>query len=362
MTATIRPARPADEAGLLALARECPMAGAVTIRTEREPRFLALNELQGTPSHVVVAEDAGRIVASAAAAIREVYVSGVPTRAAYLGDLRIAPDARGGTLLWRLHQRVAELIHDAGTDLAYTTIIDGNAAAGAMRGERRGMPRYRPLGRIRVCAISDARRAPATGRVVVEPARTDDLAAIAAALDAFAARHEFAPVWTTARLATALSATPGLGIERFFIAWEGGRVVGTLAAWDQDALQRRRVLRYGGRASVYRAVLALRARAGHRPALPAPGGLLRELHVTHVAVEDDRAEVFEALLHAAWDAFAEGYHFLTFGLAEGHPLLRALRSFDHGMFHTVLHAVSWDGSPWTGHAFRGPLFHEISHL
>jgi len=362
VTATIRLARPEDEAGLQRLARECPMAGGLTIRTEREPRFLALNELQGTPSHVVVAEDAGRIVGSAAAAIRDVYVSGVPTRAAYLGDLRIAADARGGTLLWRLHQLVADLIRDAGTDLAYTTIIDGNVAAGALRGERRGMPRYRPLGRIRVCAISDARRTTATPGIAVDRARPDDRAAIASLLDAFAARHEFAPVWTTARLAAALSSTPGLGIECFFVAREGGHVVGTLAAWDQDALQRRRILRYGGRASAYRAIQALRARAGHRPALPAPGGLLRELHVTHVAVEGDRAEVFEALLHAAWDAFAEGYHFLTFGLAEGHPLLRALRSFHHGAFHTVLHAVSWDGSRWTAHAFRGPLFHEISHL
>ena len=362
MTASLRLALPEDEPGLLALARSCAMAGAVTIRTEREPRFLALSELQGAPTHVVVAEEHGRIVACAAAAIREVYVSGRPTRAAYLGDLRIAPDARGGTLLWRIHRVVAELLRGSGVDLAYTTIIDGNTAAAALRGARRGLPLYRPLGRIRVCAISDARRRPGDVRVRVDRADAADLPQIASALDAFTSRHEFAPVWTTERLQAAVSSTPGLTIDRFFVAREGGAVVGVLAAWDQEAIQRRRLLRYGRRAAAYRAILALRARARHRPALPSPGELVRELHVTHVGIGDDRPDVFEALLHAAWDTFADRYHFLTFGLGEDHPLLRALRSFDHGAFHTVLHAVAWDDGPWADHAFRGRLFHEISHL
>ena len=362
MTAAVRLARAADEPGLLALARACPMPGAVTIRTEREPRFLALNELQGAPWNVAVADEGGRIVASASSAVRDVYIDGHPTRCAYLGDLRIAPEARGGTLLWRIHRFVADILRANDVDLAHGSIVEGNVAGATLREERRGVPRYRPLGRIRVCAISGVRRSAAGGSIAIRRARPDDLPEVARALDAFCARHDFAPVWTPDRLAAAIAATPGLAIDRFLLAFDGATLAGVLAAWDQDALQRRRVLRYGGRVALYRALHDLRARARGGPLLPAPGEVIRELHVTHVGVADDRPEVFAALLRAAWTGAARSYHCMTFGLAEGHPLLGALAAFEHGAFHTVLHAVSWSDGRWAGHPFRGRLFHEISHL
>ncbi len=332
------------------------------IGTEREPRFLALNELQGDPRFVAVAEDCdGAVVGCAAAAAREVYVDGRPARAVYVGDLRVAPRARHSMLLARLHSFLVERVEACGVDLGYCSIVEGNRGAEALRGGRRGVPLYRPIGRIRVVAVS----APANRRtraIVIDAARHDDIADLSRVLDAFNARHDFAPVWSEPKLERAFRDTPGLSLERMLVARERGAIVGALAAWDQSALQRRRVLAYHGAAVAYRRWHDVRALLRGRPFLPRPGELLRELHVTHVAIASDRPDVFAALLDEAWRRFAQGYHFLTFGLAEGHPLLAGLDGTEHGAFHTIVHVLARPDGKWARHVFRRPPFHEISHL
>jgi hypothetical protein len=357
----IRLATEHDNAALLELTRLCPMRGTVDLAVDRAPRFLALNALQGDPWFVAVAEDrAGGVVACAAAAVREVYVDGLPIRASYVGDLRVAPSARHSMLLPVMHRYVIDRLAEHGVDLAYSTIVEGNTPAEALRG-RRGLPRYLPLGRIRVAAVTGV-RAHSNGKDAVETARREDVSALARLLDSCARRRDFAPVWSEAAVAHALAVTPGLGLERILVVRRGGEIVATLAAWNQSALQRRRVLAYHGAASLYRRVHDLRALVRCRPMLPRPGETLRELHVTHAAVADDDPDLFAALLREAWRRFSPGHHFLTFGLAEGHPLLAALDSFEYGAFHTIAYAIPRPASAWEQHTFARLPFHEISHL
>ncbi len=357
----IRLATEHDNAALLELTRLCPMRGTVELGVDRGPRFLALNALQGDPWFVAVAEDrGGDIVACAAAAVRDVYVDGRPIRASYVGDLRVAPRARHSMLLRLLHRYVVDRLAEHRVDLAYTTIVEGNKPAESLHA-RRGLPRYLPLGRIRVAAVTGA-RARSNGTVAVETARREDVRALARLLDTCARRRDLAPAWSEAALTRALAVTPGLSLGRILVVRRDGGIVAMLAAWDQSALHRRRVLAYHGGASLYRRVHDLRAVLRRRPMLPRPGEILHELHVTHIAVADDDPDLFGTLLRDAWRRFSPGYHFLTFGLAEGHPLLAALDGFEYGTFHTVVYAIPRPASAWEQHAFARLPFHEISHL
>jgi hypothetical protein len=357
----IRLATEEDNGALLELTQLCPMRGSVELGVDRAPRFLALNALQGDPWFVAVAQDrAGEIVGCAAAAVREVYVDGRPIRASYVGDLRVAPRARHSMLLPLLHRFVIDRLAEHGVDLAYTTIVEGNKPAESLFG-RRGLPRYLPLGRIRVAAVTGA-RAHSNGTAAAETARGEDIPALARFLDTCARRRDFAPAWSEAALVRALAVTPGLSLERILLVRRDGGIVAMLAAWDQSALHRRRVLAYHGGASLYRRLHDLRAVLRRRPRLPRPGEILRELHVTHIAVADDNPDLFATLLREAWRRFSPGYHFLTFGLAEGHPLLAALDGFEHGTFHTAAYAIPRPTSDWEQHAFARLPFHEISHL
>ncbi|HEX2044692.1 MAG TPA: hypothetical protein VHF23_03570, partial [Gaiellaceae bacterium] len=249
---------------------------------------------------------------------------------------------------------------DLPADLGYTSILVGNSAAEALAGSRRGMPLYRALGRVRVCAVVRA----TSGRWRpngVTTATNNDLPELVALLDRFNAGHNFAPVWTEDRFARVLE-TPGLTLDRFHVVREGRRIVGALAAWDQSAFQRTRVLAYPRSLAVYRAVHNLTARVRGGPRLAGSGALLPQLNITHIAVEGSRPAVLRALLASVWRQ-SGGRFVLTFGLAEGHALLDCLAGFRVRSFPTIVYALTRPGSSWARHDFNGrPLFHEISHL
>jgi hypothetical protein len=359
---SVRLAGEADNEQLLALTRLCPMAGSIALCTERDPRFFALTELQGDPTYVAVAEDGhGRIVGCASLALRLVYVDGQETPCLYAGDLKVAPEARGNTVVQRLHGLLGEAVRELPVDLGYTSIVVGNSAAESLAGSRRGLPLYRPLGRVRVCAVvgaSPRARAWAEGAATATAA---DVPEILDLLNRFDAGHNFAPVWTKATFSRALGA-PGLALDRFHVVREHGRLVGVLAAWSQSAFQRTRVLAYPRSLSLSRGLHNLVTRARREPPLPPPGGILEQLSVTHLAVDGSRPSVLRRLLASAWRE-SRGRFVLTFGLAEGHPLLAGLHGFRVRSFPTVVYALMRPGSRWAAHEFDGrPLFHEISHL
>jgi predicted N-acetyltransferase YhbS len=358
---SVRLANEADNEQLLALTRACPMEGSIALCTERDPNFFALTELQGDPTYVAVAEDGdGRIVGSASLAARRVYVDGRETPCLYAGDLKVAPRARGGAVVQRLHQLLDEAVSDLPVELGYTSIIVGNSAAEALAGSRRGMPLYRPLGRVRICAVVGASLGGWEPNGVTT-ATPDDLPELVALLNRYNAEHNFAPVWTDVGLAEALEA-PGLALDRFHIVREGGRIVGALAAWDQSAFQRTRVLAYPRSLAFYRALHNLAARARREPRIAKRGDILRQLSITHIAVEGSRPTVLRRLLASVWRR-SGGRFVLTFGLAERHPLLEGFAGFRVRSFPTVVYALTRPGSSWARHDFNGrPLFHEISHL
>jgi predicted N-acetyltransferase YhbS len=358
---SVRLATAADNEQLLALTRACPMEGSIALCTERDPNFFALTELQGDPTYVAVAEDGdGQIVGCASLALRRVYVDGTETACFYAGDLKVASGARGSAVVQRLHKLLDEAVRDLPVDLGYTSIVVGNRAAEALAGSRRGMPLYRAVGRVRICAVVGASR----GREKpsgITTAMSDDLPELVALLNSFNAGHNFAPVWTESELAKVLEA-PGLTLDHFHVVRERGRIVGTLAAWDQSALQRTRILGYPRSLAVYRGLHNLAAFAHKRPRLAGRGDVLRQLSITHIAVDAGRPDVFRRLLASVW-LRSGGRSVLTFGLADGHELLQGLVGFRVRSFPTVVYALTRPGSLWTRHDFNGrPLFHEISHV
>jgi predicted N-acetyltransferase YhbS len=358
---SVRLATEADNEQLLALTRACPMGGSIALCTERDPNFFALTELQGDPTYVAVAEDGdGQIVGCASLAFRHVYVDGKETPCLYAGDLKVAPAARGTTVVHRLHELLDEAVRELPVDLGYTSILAGNSAAEALAGSRRGMPMYRALGRVRICGVVSGRlgRWQPNG---VTTATLDDLPELVALLNRFNAGHNFAPVWTESKLAEVIKA-PGLALDRFHVVREGGRIVGALAAWDQSAFQRTRVLAYPRALAFYRGLHNLAAFVRGGPRLARSGDVLRQLSITHIAVEANQPTVLRRLLASVWRQ-SGGRFVLTFGLAEGHELLDGLGGFRVRSFPTIVYALTRPGSSWAGHDFNGrPLFHEISHL
>ena len=361
-TVAFEPARPADDPGIRRLLREQPLGGQVKISLEREPAFEYAAAIEGEPHHAVVARGlaANEIVALGSRAVRPVWVNGEPARMGYLGLLRRAPALEGRLQL--LAAGFAELAKTRRPDefpYDLTSIIaDNRAARRLLEYGLPGLPAYRPLCEYTALMIpvrKRARRSP----VRVQQAAADLLPAIVDCLQRNLRRYQFAPVWSQADLESP-ERTRGLRPEDFLVVLEGDQVVACLARWDQRGFKQTVLRGYAPRLARWRPVVNAGLRLMGKPLLPEPGQALNFAYLSHVAVDDDRADLLIDLVRAArCDAARAGLDSLVIGMAAGNPMLPALqRSFPGYACKSVLYLVDWDDGP---RAFQG-LDERIPHV
>ncbi|MDB6064139.1 MAG: hypothetical protein JWR26_347 [Pedosphaera sp.] len=112
-----------------------------------------------------IAEHEGCIAGVLGTAIRRLWLpDGTERIAGYIGDLKIAPDARGRTILLRL-ARAAEAWLRPRVQAAFGVVMDGTAQTPTAYTGRAGIPDFQDLGKVTILRISDFK----------EPARHDSV-------------------------------------------------------------------------------------------------------------------------------------------------------------------------------------------
>jgi hypothetical protein len=117
------------------------------------PFFAAIGE-----ATVLVAEHEGRVLATVAAVLRPLRgPDGCVHTTAYLADLKVAPVARGGTVLARVFLALRELLT---VNSAYGIVMDGTGATPLSYTGRFGIPAFVPVGKLAIFCISVSPEAP----------------------------------------------------------------------------------------------------------------------------------------------------------------------------------------------------------
>jgi hypothetical protein len=99
------------------------------------------------------------------------------------------------------------------------------------------------------------------------------------------------------------------------------------------------------------------------PRLPSVGGVLPVQFLSHVAVEDDNAEVFRALAAGALEGARGEGCMLVAGFASRHPLSAALAGFTRRRLWSRLYAVHWpDGEAAAASLDRRAVHVEVALL
>ena len=334
-------AREEDNSALRRLLRETPMEGRIRIALEREPDFFRAPKLEGDRHHTAVARDpaTNELFAMCSRSVRERYVNGAVNRVGYLSQLRIHPAHRGQTrpLLKAGFQWLMGTRHPDETPFDITSIMDDNLSARRLlTAGLPGLPVYTELEQILTLLIRvrhrRARKAPAVVRAT--PAAKHD---IIDCLHRFNRRHQFAPHWTMGNMFSA--DTPG--VEDFFLFVEAGRVTGCVALWDQRDWKQTVVRSYSGALARSRWILNLLG-AG----LPPAGSVVPMAWLSHLAVDEDRPEVFESLVQSVLAHVRPGpdLEWLTLGLAARHPLSSTARRFAAHTHASRLYAVHQPGT------------------
>jgi hypothetical protein len=136
-------------------------------------------------------------------------------------------------------------------------------------------------------------------------------------------------------------------------------VIGCLALWDQSSFKQIVVHGYGPAMRRWRPWVDLCARVAGTPRLPAPGFPVPHVFVSHVAVDDDRQDVFSALfVDACNDARSRGHACLVAGFAACHPFLGVLRRAYRGWsYSSIIYAVHWGDGGTAEEAIDGRMPH-----
>ncbi len=351
----IRLAEAADDVEIRCLLREHALPGEVRLTLEREPDSTIAAAIEGDVQHTLIARErvTGRIAGIASRSERSVFVNGRVTRIGYLGQLRT--NLRGHRVPSLLDEGFAfcRSLHDRGTVSAYlTVIVEGNHRAHRMLSGLHSpvAPSFTRVGTLTTLAIPRGhQRGRSRTGIEIRTGSVELLDDIVTCLNRNGRRHQFVPLWSVDDLISTVR-TSGLAVDNFLVATRGSRVVGCAALWDQRAFKQAVVRGYSPQLAKWRRLINLAAPLFRIPALPPIGSPLEFVYLSHVAVDDDRAEVIAALVTEARRTLDPGVRYIVTAFSDGSPALAvAARVAPHRKYRSGLYLAFWpDGRQLVG--------------
>jgi len=350
-----------------------PMEGAVSVTFRREPSWFAGAVVDGRFRQVLACRDlqTGRIIGFGCRSIRDVYVNGQPAAVGYLSSLRVLPEYRNLGLVARGYATFRKLHGDGRVPFYLTTIANGNQTAlKILTSGRAGLPTYHPAGAYQTVVIPIPRRKKRHtslmfkrgSKATIRPATIADLTTLLDFWATVGPQRNYFPRLEPNDFLSPHGMMRGLSLDQILLAEQDGRLVGTLAAWDQYDYRQSVVSAYHGGLRWFRWLYNLGTCSMGRPALPRPGDSFHYVMGALPVVEDNEESVFTALLEGLLDRLAGGActHILI-GLHEADRLLLVLKRYQVASYLTHLFLVSWPIKD-PGEEFRTSLNGRVPYL
>lgn len=345
---TIELATQTDNQALQRMLLQNPMDGHIRMTFQRQPDFFKAALIGNEASQTIIARDRdnGEIVGLGTRAIRSVYVNGAVKSVGYLCDLRVLKSYRNGTLVARGYQYCKKLHNDEKVDLYVTTIAEENQhAIETLIGKRAGLPEYRYFGAYRSYAISILRKKSPlqSSAITIMRGSSDYIDDIVACLNRNGAQKQFYPYYRKEDFILGTGKVEGFRVEDLFLATESGKVIGVVGAWDQRKMRQIIIAGYAGSMRVVRPLYNLGARIMRFQTLPEAGEELRARFLSFIAIDDNRADIFEMLLRAAYNSCVNnGSAYLVVGLHSCDSLSKVLSGYHCVRYTTNMYVVTWD--------------------
>jgi hypothetical protein len=341
-----------DEAEMRQVLARSEMEGRISLAFAREPNYFAASPVDGEFVQVIIGRDraADRIVGLGMRAISPCFVNEQITSVGYLSGLRVLPEYRGrGGLVPRGYRYLKSLHQDGRAQFYLTTIAaDNQTALATIASGRAGLPRYEPLGDYITLAINTSSvrtRVHDDGTVTTRLATDADRQPILELLQEHGPQRNFFPHYQPQDLFTGTGRLQGLKPSDVVLAFRGGRLVGTLGAWNQSAFKQVIVQHYSPWLTIGRPFYNWAAAWRGRPVLPRAGSTIAACYAALPVVADDDERVFNYLLVSVCREMARnGRKLLMLGLHERDPLLRLVRAWAGMEYVTRLFVVYWPDS------------------
>lgn len=337
MLPRIRLATEADFPLLNDLERACPMSGGTTMFLNRQGDYTRVLRFF-TTGYMWVAEEDKRLVGSISWSWHPVLINGKPEKLGWLTDVRIHPDYRKTTLIFRLLRQAYQQGCADGVDITLGTTLEGNDAVEVLASGRAGFPSFTPISSFHMLQLYPGLPVPVSlAGLTIRKAEEGDTAAICHLLNSFYRDHQFNIKYTPERLQRVLDLAKGMRLKDYTLAFRDGQPVAAVHTWDQDSFKQAVVLAYHPYHAVITRVTRLLNRFTSLPGLPKPGGVLRYLWLRDLACAPGHESDLRRLVRHTYKNIKQPYHFIVAALQDGDPMGAVYR----GMFRTRITMKLW---------------------
>lgn len=328
MSLTLRPARSADGAALLALLEKSPAKGQIRIVYTRRPDAYESFQREAPDAHVFVWEADGRVVGVVARLCRTYYVDGVPKRGDYICGLKKDP-----TVTERLDFAEAfASVTDPTADFTFCSVLSDNSGlVTSVRKARRVPAELRPLGDLTTFLVKTGGRGRAAPDRQFRACQPADESALAAFYADLSPRHGLFPVGTPWRQ------VGGPTLSDFGVVTSAsGEITAAGALWDQTDYRQYVVVGYSPLLTAARLLNPFFWLAGY-PRLMKPNTVVPLPMASFLLAKpgDENALVCGLLRQAR----RRGYAQLVAGPAKTSPFHEQFQSRRHVSFDSTIYQV-----------------------
>lgn len=339
-------ATPDDDAELRALYAGSDVGGDLAIVYKREPSFFYALGAMGDESRVFVGRLGGRIIGMGCITFFKAYVQGSPHTIGYMHSLRVDPAYQKSIYLARAYQQFYRMGEDQGVPFYISTIIaDNYGVVRLFQKQRPFMPRYHDMGRYTTHVIPFLRKRRQTQRLHIQGISSpEELVETINWMQEQGRRRDLFPVFDSTIVRDVWMKQYGL--QDILAARAKGRIVGTLAMWDQGSFRQTVVHGYHGKWRLIKPCYNVLARALGGCLLPEENRPFKYLFASFPAAEDNNPVILRELLEALYEHAREaGYSYCVIGLHEQDPLNQALEGFFTFPYVSRLYMVTRQEKP-----------------
>ncbi len=240
--AIIRRASHADNDQLLALCRECPLQGDLTLWLDRSPNFFRIFEILDDNPRVLVWDDDGRIGGVIAAVHRQFHVAGRRTRCILIREFKVAPKYRKGLAGHRLVRELVRQEQAAGTELAVLSYVKNNDASVPFLQGRARIPAGRELGSYLMHSVVALKQVRTGNSCRIDAMQASDVDEVVALLNDNNTRYEMSPRFDTPDFEKLLDSFAGRADAEVLVARRNGAIEAAAGWWDSHDVAKYTVL------------------------------------------------------------------------------------------------------------------------
>lgn len=325
----IREATQEDNEGLQRLQAQCPQGTSLVVSTVNTPDFFARVKAYAD-YRVYKAEENGRIIASAACALRTAMVNGHMVKVGHLFQTFVHPDFRGRRIAGLLLVTREEYLKQRGAVLAYALIMEGNSPS-MQHAERH---HYRRHNTLVMPGIAVTKETDLNSFGNIRRISTEDLAAVTKLLNETWGNCELYEPLSPETLLQFIERTPAYDLQNLFVLEEGGEIVACLGYWDWSRVTKIRVEKLNLKMRLAGIAANLTSHFASLPHAPQPGNLLKQIVLTPIGFQNAR-QLAVLLRYINNIALIQDIGYIYFICQRKHPMITALKGFFH--IDTALH-------------------------